>query len=95
MKTFIQLIIGVAICVAIAVLLRIDPGVEYRWFMGAVHGFLLVPNFIVSIFDGSWLIKAPIHTQMYNIDWWVCGVLDIIYWIWAIAGAVVAMVKGR
>ena len=95
MKTFIQLIIGVAICVAIAVLLRIDPGVEYGWFMGAVHGFLLVPNFIVSIFDGSWLIKAPIHTQMYNIDWWVCGVLDIIYWIWAIAGAVVAMEKGR
>ena len=95
MKTFIQLIIGVAICVAIAVLLRIDPQVEYGWFMGAVHGFLLVPNFIVSIFDGSWLIKAPIHTQMYNIDWWVCGVLDIIYWIWAIAGAVVAMVKGR
>ena len=95
MKTFIQLIIGIAICVAIAVLLRIDPGVEYGWFMGAVHGFLLVPNFIVSIFDGSWLIKAPIHTQMYNIDWWVCGVLDIIYWIWVIAGAVVAMVKGR
>ena len=95
MKTFLQLVIGVAVCVAVAVLLRIDPQTEYGWFMGAVHGFLLVPNFIVSLFDGSWLVKAPLHTQMYNIDWWVCGVIDVIYWIWAVAGAVLAMIKGR
>ena len=95
MKTFLHLIIGIAVCIGAAFLLRINPEAEYGWFMGAVHGLLLVPNWLISLFDSSWLIKAPLHTRIYNIDWWVCGILDIAYWIWAIIGAVISIVRSR
>lgn len=95
MKTLLQLIIGILVCLGLAWLLRINPETEYGWFMGVVHGLLLVPNWIISLFDASWLVKAPLHTQVYNVMWWVCGVLNILYWLWAIAGAAMAMVRGR
>lgn len=91
MKTLLQLIIGIGICLAAAFLLRINPEVEYGWFMGVIHGFLLVPNWLISLFDSAWLVKAPIHTSVYNTMWWIVGILDIIYWIWAIIGAIIAM----
>ncbi len=93
MKTILQLLAGIAICFGLAWWLRIDPGQEYGWWMGIVHGILLVPNWLISLFDSTWLVKAPLHTQMYNIDWWVCGILNILYWIWAVAGAVISLVR--
>lgn len=88
LKTLLQFILGVAISIGAALLLRIEPQETYGWFMGAVHGFLLVPNFLISLFDPSWIVKAPLHTSMYNFDWWVAGIFDILYWIWIIAGAI-------
>ena len=93
MKTILQLLAGVAICFGLAWWLRIDPAQEYGWWMGIVHGLLLVPNWLISLFDSTWLVKAPLHTQMYNIDWWVCGILNIIYWLWAVIGAVISIVR--
>ena len=93
MKTILQLLAGVAICFGLAWWLRIDPAQEYGWWMGIVHGLLLVPNWLISLVDSTWLVKAPLHTQMYNIDWWVCGILNIIYWLWAVIGAVISIVR--
>ncbi len=93
MKTLLQLLVGIAICIGVALLLRINPQAEYGWLMGSVHGLLLVPNCIISVFDPSWLIKAPLHTSGYNICWWVLGICDILYWIWAIVGAVMAIAR--
>lgn len=95
MKTLLQLIVGIAICLGLSWLLEINPETEYGWFMGIVHGLLLVPNWVISLFDASWLMKAPLHTQMYNIDWWVCGIINVLYWLWAIAGATMSIVRGR
>ncbi len=93
MKEILDLLDGIAICFGLSGWLRIDPGQEYGWWMGIVHGILLVPNWLISLFDSTWLVKAPLHTQMYNIDWWVCGILNILYWIWAVAGAVISLVR--
>lgn len=93
MKTLLQLLAGIAICLGLAWILRIDPAQEYNWFMGIVHGLLLVPDWIISLFDSSWLIKAPEHTAMYNVCWWVCGILNIVYWIWAVTGAVISIIR--
>lgn len=95
MKTLIQLLVGIAICIGASLFLRINPEMEYGWLMGAVHGLLLVPNCLISIFDPSWLIKAPLHTSGYNIDWWICGICDVLYWIWAIVGAVIAIARTK
>lgn len=93
MKTIIQLIIGIAVCLGLAWLLEIRPETDYGWFMGAVHGVLLVPNWIISLFDSSWLIKATQYTSTYNVMWWVFGVLNILYWIWVLVGAGMAIAK--
>lgn len=95
MKTFLQFIIGIAICLLAAWLLRIDPATDYGWFMGIVHGVLLVPDWIISLFDKTWLLKAPLHTQMYNICWWICGVLNVIYWLWAITGTIMTIASRK
>lgn len=95
MKTLLQFLAGAAICFGLAWVLRINPAQEYGWFMGMVHGLLLVPNWFISIFDSTWLVKAPLHTSVYNIDWWVCGILNIIYWIWAVVGAVLSIVRSK
>ncbi len=93
MKTLIQLLIGIAVCLGAAYLLRIDPQTDYGCFMGGVHGLLLVPNWLLSIFNHEWMIKAQLHTSAYNIAWWVCGIIDIAYWAWAIIGAIISMAK--
>ena len=93
MKTFFQLIIGIAICLVVAYFLQISPTTDYGWFMGIVHGFLLVPNGIISLFDPSWLVKAPLHTQVYNIMWWMFGAISVVYWIWTIIGAIITMTR--
>ena len=93
MKTVFQLLVCIAICIGVALLLRINPETEYNWLMGSVHGLLLVPNCIISVFDPSWLIKAPLHTSGYNVAWWILGISDILYWIWAIVGAVIAIAR--
>lgn len=95
MKTLIQLIVGIAICIGAAFFLRINPEVDYSWLMGVVHGLLIVPNCIISIFDPSWLLKAPLHTSGYNTAWWIFSICDILYWIWAIVGAVIAIAHNR
>lgn len=93
MKTLLQFIIGLAICFGVAFWLRIDPADSYGWFMGIIHGLLLVPNWLISLFDHSWLVKADNYTQMYNIDWWVFGIINILYWLWVIAGLLVGWLK--
>lgn len=95
MKVVISFLIGVAICLGLAYWLQIEPEKEYGWFAGCIDGLLLVPNWLISLVKESWYIKAPIHTSMYNMAWWICGILNIIYWLWAAAGTVVTVIKGK
>lgn len=95
MKTILQFVIGVAVSMGLAALLRIDAGADYGWFMGAVQGLLLVPNWLISLFDPSWLVKAPQTHGLYNGAWWTCAVIDVLYWLWAVAGMAVTAISSR
>ncbi|MFG6382051.1 MAG: hypothetical protein K1V87_08120 [Muribaculum sp.] len=86
MKAFLQLLWPLVIGLLLAWLLSINPVKEYGWFMGLIHGGLLVPNWIISWFDSSWLLSAPLHTTMYTVDWWIAAVLNVIGWVWIVIG---------
>lgn len=95
MKALLQLIITLAIALGLAWILSINPAKEYGWFMGLIHGGLLVPNWLIGLFDGSWLTKAPIHTSMYNVDWWITAILNVIYWAWLALAVIVKIFSRR
>ena len=59
----------------------INPEKEYGWFMGSLHGFWSLHNWILSCFNGDILVKAPLHTSAYNIWWWIGLVLSVYTWI--------------
>lgn len=80
MKQFVNLLVTVAVSFGLAWLLSINPAKEYGWFMGLIHGGFLVPNWIISWFDPDWLVKAPLHTTMYNVDWWISVIFSAIFW---------------
>ena len=61
-------------------LLQIDPGKEYGWFMGIIHSWLLVPNWIISWFKSGWLIIAPLHTTAYMVFLWIHIVLSVLFY---------------
>ncbi len=43
----------------------------YSWIVGVWDGFFAAPNYILSlIFDGFYA-KAPLHTEAYNVFWWI------------------------
>lgn len=92
MKTLLQFIIGVAVSLGTAFLLKISAATDYSWFMGAVHGLLFVPNLLIKIFDPSWLTEAVVRGQYYGAAWWTCAIINVIYWIWTIVGAVMSIV---
>ena len=75
MRRCIPYLICFAFTMFLAWLLEINPTKEYGWFMGCVQGALVIPNWIISLFDKGWLCKAPIHTTMYNVFWWI----DVIF----------------
>lgn len=78
---FIRFMITVAISFGFAWWLRIEPEQSYGWFMGLIHGGLLIPNWILSFFMEDWLVKAPIHSVMYTIDWWIMAVICGFSWL--------------
>lgn len=64
--------------VVAATICKIKPLEEYGWFQGAMHGLLAIPNWLMSLFSNSVLIKAPIHTSAYNVSWWIGLIIAII-----------------
>lgn len=49
---------------------------------GVLHGILLIPNWIISLFDESRQIKATTYDSWYNYAWWSSSIgifIDLIY----------------
>jgi hypothetical protein len=61
----------------VALFYTIKPDFEYSWWWVILHGPLIPANWILSFFDASKLCKAPIHTTVYNILWWISCVCTI------------------
>lgn len=81
MKRFVTFILFWAVMFAVAWILRMNPEKEYGWFMGLVHGGLVIPNWIISLFNSDWLYKAPLHTNAYMVFWWINVVLSILNYV--------------
>lgn len=82
-KVLVELIInlcGIGLTFVLAVIFDINPDKEYGWLMGNFHGVWMPSNWILSLFNDSVLLKAPIHTSAYNFWWW-CGSL-LAVWLW-------------
>lgn len=70
--------VEVAIFFGLALLFPIVADQFYGWFGGLFHGFLVIPNWIISWFADGHLLRAPLCSGAYNI-WWLAGaVLGII-----------------
>lgn len=73
------LVLGLVI--VLALVFDINPAKEYGWFMGSLHGAWLPANWILSFFNESVLLKAPLHTNAYNTWWWIGVVCGVWGWI--------------
>ena len=78
--TIVGNLIGIVLLLSVAMIFDINSLKEYGWFVGSLHGVWAPGNWILSWFNDSVIMKAPIHTNAYNIWWWtglLCGI-----WIW-------------
>ena len=66
---------------ALVLIFDINPAKEYGWFMGSLHGAWIPANWILSLFNDSVLLKAPLHTNAYNTWWWIGVVIGVWSWI--------------
>ena len=82
-------LIGVCIYTVAAFVLAwifsIEEGKEYGWFAGIWHGTWWPQNLIISFFKSGWYAKAPIHTTMYSIMWWLWAIGTVFYYLGSIA----------
>lgn len=92
---FIKFLLVLAIWIFIAWLLEINPMHEYGWFMGLIHGTLFIPNWIISWFDPSWYMMAPVHTSAYTGFWWFATVCDVIGWGVSFIGSILSLFSGK
>ena len=74
----VSFIVEVAIFFGLAIFFPIVTDHFYGWFGGLFHGFLLVPNWIISWFADGHLLRAPLCSGAYNIWWSIGAVLGII-----------------
>ena len=85
-------IIGVAITIGIhfivAYLLSIEPTKMYGWFSGWYQGFLVIPNYIISLIIDNHYVKAPLHTTAYNVFWWIFLITSLTTYIRLIINAI-------
>ena len=73
-------VVGLVVVFFVVVIFDIDPLKEYGWFGGFFHGGWAPWNWIMSWFSDSVLVKAPVHTNAYNVFWWIGVVLSA--WVW-------------
>ncbi len=62
---------------------RIDPQQSYGWLSGCWQGTVVVPNYIMSLFDNTILYKAAIHDSAYDVAYYVTVVALVISLIYA------------
>ncbi len=82
-KILITVFLNLAVVFLLSIFIYPEPNKEYSgfWvglFSGSLHGSLLIPNWIISQFDGTRLIKATTYSGWYNFCWW-CGVIMNFY----------------
>lgn len=73
-------VVGLAAVFIVVIIFDINPLKEYGWLGGFFHGGWAPWNWIMSWFSNSVLVKAPIHTNAYNVFWWIGVVLSA--WVW-------------
>lgn len=79
-----QFILSLFINFVLAIFIYPDPLKEYSGFwngfiIGDLHGWLVVPNFVISLFDNTRLIKATNYSGLYNFSWWFSIITYIAY----------------
>ncbi len=72
---------ALGIAFALAAIFDINSAKEYGWFMGSLHGAWLPANWILSWFNDSVLLKAPLHTNAYTTWWWIGVVVGCWSWL--------------
>jgi hypothetical protein len=78
-KITLSLAVGFTIVFAMAYFIYPEPGKQYTGFWyglmtGGFHGALLIPNWIISLFDSTRIIKATDCSTTYTIAWWVSAI---------------------
>jgi len=81
-----RLIFSIAVLFLIANFIFPTPGKTYSGILwgiiyGALHGILLIPNWITSLFDHSRLIKASLYNDWYNFSWWLAAIGSVLNFI--------------
>jgi hypothetical protein len=81
-KLLLSISTGVAILFIMSIFIFPEPNKEYSgfwygWLAGAFHGALIIPNWIISIFDESRQIKATTFSGWYNFNWWFCSISQV------------------
>ena len=84
-----------AILLIIALFYSIKPSFEYSWWWVILHGPLIPANWIISFFDPSKLCKAPIHTTVYNIFWWIACVCTTFATVMQLITVVMTLIKKK
>lgn len=83
------------ILLIIAYFYSIKPGYEYSWWWMILHGPLIPANWVLSFFDGSKLCKAPLHTTMYNVFWWIACVCAVITTVLQVLSIITTLMKKK
>lgn len=68
----------IVIFFVVAAVADINPLEEYGWFSGCSHGLLAIPNWVMSWFSDTVIIKAPLCTSAYIVSWWIGLIFAII-----------------
>ena len=73
----------------------IKPDYEYSWWWMFLHGPLIPANWVLSFFDPSKLCKAPLHTTVYNILWWISCICAVYTAIMQIIAIIMSFVRKK
>ena len=87
--------VGLGVVFVIAIIFDINPLKEYGWFGGLCHGGWTPWNWIMSWFSDSILVKAPLHTNAYNVCWWIGLVFGAWTWIGTLLSIFIGIFKRK
>lgn len=81
-QVILKWVVGLIVLGILSIFVYPDPSKEYSgffygFFTGSYHGATIVPNYLISFFDKTRLLKAVNYSGWYNFNWWFWAIANI------------------
>ena len=80
-KKFLWIFIEIVLVFVVAYLFSIEAGKKYEWYAGVFHGAVVIPNYVISLFQDGYLYKATSFAYTYLYAWWAFFIFTFFYYV--------------